>query len=310
MGSRNYCFTSYLIEECTSMLNWEHRKYITWGLEKCPTTGREHFQGYIELLKPQRITALKKIAATTHFEERKGTQEEAIKYCHKDGQFIEEGIKAKGQGHRTDLEELKLDLDKGMNLKEISDEHFECFLRYNKSIKEYQLLHQTHRSWKTDLIILFGEPGTGKSHLGFSKYPEAYPMLQPTNGGVYFDGYIGQETVIIDDFYGWIQFSLLLKMTDKYPLIVHTKGGSVQFKPKRIIITSNSNPLDWYNSKDIDISALTRRITCCWYYQKDKPIIELTSTEDLEKTGRRQAPLPLHKFALPFDGFLPNHSSA
>lgn len=294
MGSRNYCFTAYNEIEALCLKDWECRKYICWGIEECPTTKRIHYQGYIELLKPQRITALKKIAPTCHFEARKGTQDEAITYCQKDGKFSEEGTRAKGQGHRTDLEELKESLDKGLNLKEISDEHFEQFMKFNKSIKEYQLLHNKPRNWEMDVVVLFGKPGTGKSRHAFEGFPDAYPMLQPTNGAVYFDGYVGQETVIIDDFYGWINFSLLLKMLDRYPLIVHTKGSSVQFCPKKIIITSNSNPLDWYHDPNINVDALIRRIKKCVYYDNDKTIT-INSKQELESLGRRFEQPLLHE---------------
>ena len=73
-----------------------------------------------------------------------------------------------------------------------------------------------------------------------------------------------QETVIIDDFYGWMPFDTLLRLTDRYPMLVDIKGGAVQFTAKRIIITSNEVPDNWYPNVSClphRWNALLRRIT-------------------------------------------------
>lgn len=146
MTSRNYCFTAFSFEEVIIMKNFEKTKYICWGHETCPTTGKTHFQGYIELSESLRIAAFKKLGVTsTHFEKRFGTQEQAITYCKKDGNFVEIGIPGK-QGQRADLTDLKENLDKKMSIKEISEINFACFMKYNRSIKEYKQIHSIERN--------------------------------------------------------------------------------------------------------------------------------------------------------------------
>lgn len=66
MTSRNYCFTAYLEEEVMRLKDWPKTKYICWGVEICPTTGRQHFQGYIELNDAVRIAAFKKSIYVPH----------------------------------------------------------------------------------------------------------------------------------------------------------------------------------------------------------------------------------------------------
>jgi len=75
-GYRNYCFTSYSFPNSPT-IDVKDVKYYIYQLEKCPTTGNMHFQGYIELTKVMRFTALKKIFNdnTLHIEPRKGTQQ-------------------------------------------------------------------------------------------------------------------------------------------------------------------------------------------------------------------------------------------
>ena len=58
-------------------------QYVTWQLERCPSTGTPHYQGYAEcksqLTKQQALDALD--AEHMHYEKRRGPQATAIKYC-------------------------------------------------------------------------------------------------------------------------------------------------------------------------------------------------------------------------------------
>jgi len=55
-----------------------------YGLEKCPTTGKEHAQGYCEFPKKTRPLETIKIEGI-HWIKAKGSKEANIKYCGKDG---------------------------------------------------------------------------------------------------------------------------------------------------------------------------------------------------------------------------------
>lgn len=97
---RNYCFTRNFSsrEACEIAVRdfaWRDDddaipssvKYCIFQVE-VGANGNWHWQGYIELTKPMRITGLKDALGdplnNTHFEERKGSQEQAIDYCKKD----------------------------------------------------------------------------------------------------------------------------------------------------------------------------------------------------------------------------------
>jgi len=80
-----------------------------------------------------------------------------------------------------------------------------------------------------------------------------------SNAGCWWDGYEGQHTVIIDEFYSWLRYDFFLRLTDRYPLQVETKGGVVQFVSHRIVFTSNTPPTAWYPSIQ-DRGAFDRRI--------------------------------------------------
>ncbi len=66
----------------------EEVKYIIIGIEICPKTKKEHYQGYMEFNEQIRFSKLKKLQPKTHFENRKGTALQASDYCKKDGNFF------------------------------------------------------------------------------------------------------------------------------------------------------------------------------------------------------------------------------
>jgi hypothetical protein len=157
---------------------------------------------------------------------------------------------------------LKHALDEGRSEREIcdDDELFPAWVKYHRAIERYKRLHTMRaRNWATHTTVLYGPPGTGKTrwcmdHGG----EEAYWLKKPIGNSVFFDGYDGQEIVIIDEFYGWIPFDLLQRMCDRYPLLVDTKGGMTNFYPKKIFITSNKHPSQWYKN---GMGALARRFS-------------------------------------------------
>lgn len=233
--------------------------------EVCPTTGREHWQGYLELKARQRLAGVKQVLGdpAVHLEPRKGSAIEASEYCSKDetrkaGTLPHElGERSTvTAGARQDLLAVKALLDKGSSELEIADAEFPTWARNFRAIERYKRLQLEVRSWKTDLFIICGATGTGKSRICQETYADAY--WKPR--GNWWDGYDAHETVIIDDFYGWLPWDLLLRLTDRYPLTVETKGGSVQFVAKTIVITSNKSPGQWYRD-EIDKSPLKRRTT-------------------------------------------------
>jgi len=87
--------------------------------------------------------------------------------------------------------------------------------------------------------------------------------------GDWWDGYKQHKAVIIDDFYGWLKYDELLKITDRYPYQVPIKGGFENFTSEHIYITSNIDVDRWYKFKEYDSAALKRRMTQYFYCSMD-----------------------------------------
>lgn len=115
------------------------------------------------------------------------------------------------------------------------------------------------RNWEMEVIVLYGPTGTGKSKYCNDSFESPYWKQR----GKWWDNYQHQETVILDEFYGWLQWDVLLRLCDRYPLLVETKGGQIQFSTKRIVFTSNTVPSLWY--KNVYFDAFVRRVNK-WIY--------------------------------------------
>lgn len=63
---------------------------------------------------------------------------------------------------------------------------------------------------------------------------------------------------MLDDYRGCLPRQLLLRLLDRYPLVVETKGGHVTWAPDCIWITSNYDTAHWY--KALSYAPIDRRI--------------------------------------------------
>lgn len=238
--------------------SWPDCTFCVYQLELSPETSRLHFQGYLELGRTMRYTALQEWPglADAHFEKRRGSQQQAVAYCTKPNETFPNDTskvdgpwfygKPKRQGQRSDLDALYQRLSEGATLKEVSNEFFELFLRYGSRIQSYITLNTPARDFPPHVTVLTGPPRSGKSKYCHSMAPNAF--WRPPGIHTWWDTYDRHEDIILDDFYGGqMPYSYMLRLLDRYPVLVQTKGGWVQFRPRRIFITSNAAPEDWYD---------------------------------------------------------------
>lgn len=153
-------------------------------------------------------------------------------------------------------------LRSGNGLRSVLDEFPGVLVKFHKGLCAAQALLASRRdpACAPTIEIFWGDSGTGKTKKAIEENPDAYLLTKPNgNGTIWFDGYEGQSTIIFDEFYGWVQYDLLLRILDRYPLKLQIKGGFVECSATKFVFTSNKPWADWYPGID-DKSALQRRI--------------------------------------------------
>lgn len=272
MKTRNWWFTNFNLElDYANILEKSAVRYIRYGREVCPTTERQHHQGFIAFHNTRAsCKATAKLIWGSNIQGKcgpcNGTVEQNFDYTGKDGNFTELGEKP-SQGARTDLNNLVESIRSGeKSSDDICLEDPVMYHMYGRTLTKAEdiLLRKRYRTEMTEGTWYFGYTGVGKSHVAFEGYdPETHyvkPIGEKDCG--WWDGYTGQETVIINEYRGQLPYSELLDLMDKWPKFVSRRGREpVPFLAKRLIVTSSLAPAEVYHNlaeKD-SLSQLYRR---------------------------------------------------
>lgn len=266
MESRNFWFTHYKFLEKE---NWDnvyetgdHIKYLRCGKEKCPTTQREHIQGWLSFRSAKTKSAAYKYfnriapgLASDAMGPIAGSLQQNDNYCAKEGIYWDYGVRPH-QGRRKDIEEVMTAIKtEGMTEAAIAEENPQLWAQYGRRFEDYRMLCAPKRMWKTHTTVIWGIPGSGKTHKAWERLPNAAPV---TLIGPFLCGYHGEEEAIIDDFIpGNCSIEIVLKIMDKFPYTANVKGSSCNWVVRNLIITSNYNPEYWYPEHP---TAIMRRI--------------------------------------------------
>lgn len=269
--ARNWCFTYHINDsESTAHDSFvsEHKKlrYYIYQLERATTTGQLHYQGYIEYSSPMRFNAVKShLGEQCHIEQRRGSKSEAVAYCRKSDTRVEGpwefGHFDGEHGKRKDLDEVSDLIQSGASLREVVECYPVQYIRYRRGIEALhsRFAQDTASKWRVVTVsVYYGDSGAGKTRKAIEETEGDFYILDQGER-VWFDGYEDQKTLIIDDFYGWIKYGMLLRILDGHPYRCEIKGGFKWALWERVTITSNKHPEEWYDKGMTP--ALKRRIS-------------------------------------------------
>lgn len=296
--TRLWCFTNYKLDfDYKNYYKTSTAEYIAYSLEVCPTTNREHHQGYVYFQGPRGSKkGVAKDLGSCHVEPCRGNIDQNQDYCMKESEMTILGTKP-NQGERKDLNLLKDKILTG----EITAEDVCCddpnmYHHYGRTLNKLEdiALRKKFRTKMTKGIWYWGKTGCGKSHIAFNDYtPDTHFTLNINDGG-FWDGYTGQKIVIINEFRGQIPFGELLDLVDKWPKTVKRKGiPPVPFLAEKLIITAPCDPEETYsgvcdkslwNTNDGALDQILRRFETVHLEQKwsegntgtsdPKPVVE------------------------------------
>lgn len=260
-------------------------QYIVWQLEQ-GEQGTPHYQMFLQMKTDTTDTRIRRLLPRAHVEARfrKSKPEQAAAYCKKEegrieGPFEYGVINNAHQGQRTDLEQVLEMCQSQASLSDIAENHTGPWFKYNRAIGTTRNMYIKPRDFKTQVTIIWGWPGAGKTYWALKKFPNAYKM-NDYSGTMFFADYdpITHETVVYDDFHGNMKFSQCKQLMDEYAETVQTKGGFQPFRPKHIVFTSNISPTRWWK-------CLVEEYHWLAFYRRVENIIEVTETEYFVQKG-------------------------
>lgn len=254
--TRSFVVTQWNLEcDYQALVDSGQVQYIAYGLEECPTTKRKHHQTFLYFVNQKSDGAknLCKIGkmfgkVQCNVQPMRGSLAQNEAYCSKESELTTFGVKP-SPGARGDIQAVVNQIVAGERTAEdvaLNDAAF--FHQYGRTLQyvEAVALRRQWRTWMTKGIWYHGPPACGKSHKAFDGYDPTTHYIKNLNEE-WWDGYKGQEIVILNEFRGQIPFSELLDLVDKWPKTVKWRGReSVPFLAKTVIVASVHYPMDVY----------------------------------------------------------------
>jgi len=287
----DYCFTfnNYTNDVIANfkLYGERHCEYLVYQHE-LGDSGTPHLQGFFRYKSRRSFRAVIRELQQSgllgiHVEARRGTIEQAIEYCTRESKrdvganpaIVEFGIRPVGGGTRTDLKSVIQAVKEGRTSRELFDLHPEAYVKYARGIDKARFVYAQPRDFKTEVYWYYGTTGTGKSRAACDEASDGDVYWKPGDSK-WWDGYEGQPYVIIDDYRcDLCKFHMLLRLFDRYPLMVEGKGCSMHFRSRRIWVTAPNRPeVMWRNRENEDINQLLRRIETIRLFGEEPPIVE------------------------------------
>lgn len=253
MQSKRWCFT--LNNPGTVVPNFSNVKYGVAGRE-VGESGTPHLQGFVVFRTNKRLGAVREWLPGAHFEAARGTSEEAAGYCKKDGLYYEEGVCP--QDSRNRGADYWKDVIVSARAGRAEDTHPEIYVRYHGfCLRESSRFLKLPNIESCCGLWIQGASGVGKSY-----HVRQFGPLFDKQISNWWCGYNHEPIVLIDDVTpdnGKFIASGLLRWTDRYSCNVQVKGGSMQIRPKLVVVTSNYNIDQVFGDVNVSIEALKRR---------------------------------------------------
>lgn len=259
--SRNYTFTcNNWTEVHVKMLAELKVKYMIYG-EEVGESLTPHLQGYVVFKESIPMSVAIRRLQGCHVEVAKGSAQQNIAYCSKDGKVTEFGAKPLTQQEKGDTEKARWAniLAHAGDQDWLNENEPQVAILHDKALARAALRNKPPLCARSVLEDewWYGPTGTGKSRKAYEEYPGAY-RKDPKER--WWDGYTDHEVVIIDDFdkYQVAMGGDLKRWTDHYEFQAPVKGGYIVIRPKKIIVTSNYR-LDEIWTDEQTLEPLTRR---------------------------------------------------
>lgn len=259
--TRAYCFTiNNPTQDDIDTVNTIACEYIVYGRE-VGEGNTPHLQGYVHFKDALTVAAMSKRIPRAHLEARRGTVDEAVNYCKKDGDFTERGIKPKSQKEKgaNEKQRWRTIIAKAEDGDEewLKEEEPKVYATMSQKLKSLRKREASVMQGDLPHEWWYGPTGTGKSSKLWQDHPDHFQKKKSK----WWDGYDGQSVVALEEWSPANEKTAdsLKEWADRYPFTGEIKGGTLQrIRPAKIIVLSNYT-IDECFEHESDREPLKRR---------------------------------------------------
>jgi hypothetical protein len=208
--------------------------------EEVGAGGTPHLQGYMYFASKKSLAQVKKMFPTAHFEAAKGTGDQNRTYCIKDGNILVQ----RGDCPQDPKDQAKHGVEYWDNIKRLATDGDLDEVDSKTFVTLYNQLTAIKKAFGRNKASLdhtcgewwYGPSGSGKSRTARELYPNAF--IKGMNK--WWDGYRDEEVVILEDIdkFNVSMGGDLKRWLDHYSFPAEVKGGGMNIRPTKIIITS------------------------------------------------------------------------
>lgn len=273
---RSWIFTlnNYTENECQIICLWECNKICV--TKEVGDGGTPHLQGFVTWKRTMRFTGVSKLLPRAHWEVALVAD---WNYNLKGDSIVLKCADYTAPGKRNDVITAYEYLAAKKSRVDFVREQRPGY----QTLKLYELAEGVLEGPRPIAPIsvrwYYGASGSGKTRAAYDEFPDLYavPCYK------WWNGYNGQDVVLIDDFRpDWCRFSDLLRLLDIYPVMVEFKGGMRHLQARTIIVTCPLHPETAFQDieEEEELRQLGRRITEIRRFDLVPPVIDLTADDE------------------------------
>lgn len=268
-------------------------------------TNYRHWQLVLVNDEPIRFSTLRRRLPTAHVEPVRDLRA-SLAYVQKDDTRVEDEkplVKGEikpgpGQGHRSDLDALRARILQGQETADdliLSDS---SAWRHSRLVGDLVSARDRNRQEgklrDVQVRVVFGDTGTGKTSAGLDGLHRLGTVCRVTHwGSGAFDGYDGQDSLVLDEFAGQPHIEELLTWLDVYPVALPARYRPRQAAFVRVVLCSNAPPWTWYPwAPQAQRAALARRLHLVEEWSGSWDNVTVTEVSAPEVMRRMTADMP------------------
>lgn len=260
--SRSWCYTlnNYTEADESKLQALQQPSYHLYGRE-VGEQGTPHLQGFLYFQNKKSFKQIKKLLGDkAHIEIARGSTKQNVEYCSKEGNLWSRGTPPKGAGKTSDRVE-KNHLLRTKSVDQLVRDGDISILTVPTLVKARRLLElETTPLSRMHCcgVWIYGPPGTGKTHYSRESFGPPTSVFMKSQSK-WFDGYNGEDIILLDDLDTGVLGHYLKRWMDKWPCYGEIKGGTVALRHNLFVVTSNYTPEMLWPEDPAMAAAVSRR---------------------------------------------------